>query len=81
MLGVLYNVGPYIQLPYRSVITNFFWVRLDDLESKDRWFQQDSATCHEVDVIQKILHERFEDTVISIGCDVTFFEGISRSLV
>ncbi|MFR7076297.1 DUF4817 domain-containing protein [Streptococcus pneumoniae] len=79
---------------YRSMITNFFWPKLDDMDTDDMWFQQDGATCHTAHATMDILHERFPDMVISRGgdinwpprsCDLTpldfFLWGYLKSLV
>ncbi|EFN81170.1 hypothetical protein EAI_00691, partial [Harpegnathos saltator] len=29
---------------YRTMITNFFWPKLNDMDVDDMWFQQDGAT-------------------------------------
>ena len=43
------NVGEAITVngePYRSMITNFFWPELNDMDVNDMLFQQHGATCH-----------------------------------
>ncbi|EFN75581.1 hypothetical protein EAI_08637, partial [Harpegnathos saltator] len=56
---------------YRTMITNFFWPKLNDMDV-DMWFQQDGATCHTADATVDILHERFEGMVISRRGDVNW---------
>lgn len=57
---------------YRSMITDFLWPKLNDMDVADMWFQQDGATCHTAHATMEILHERFEGTVISRGGDVNW---------
>ena len=52
---------------YRSMIINFFWPELDDLDINNMWFRQDGATCHTAHATLDILHERLEGMVISRG--------------
>jgi len=64
---------------YRSMISNFLWPNMDDIDIDNMWFQQDGATCHIPHAMMDILHERFKDMVISHGdvnwpprsCDLT----------
>lgn len=57
---------------YRTMITDFFWPKLNDMDVDDMWFQQDGATCHTADATMDILHERFESMVISRRGDVNW---------
>lgn len=57
---------------YRTMLTDFFWPKLNDMEVDDMWFQQDGATCHTADATMDILHERFEGMVISRRGDVNW---------
>jgi len=56
---------------YRSMISNL-WPKMDDMDTDNMWFQQDGATCHTPHATMDILHERFEDIVISRGGDVNW---------
>jgi len=56
---------------YRSIISNL-WPKMDDMDTNNMWFQQDGATCHTPHATMDILHERFEDIVISRGGDVNW---------
>lgn len=47
------------------MITDFFWLKLNDMDVDDMWFQHDGATCHTVDVTIDVLHEQFKGMVIS----------------
>lgn len=69
------NVGQAITVNgerYISMITNFFWPELGNLDTNDIWFQQDGATCHTAHATLDILHEQFEGMVISRGGDVNW---------
>lgn len=57
---------------YRTMITDFFWPRLNNMNMNDMWFQQDGATCHTADATMNILRERFEGMVISRRGDVNW---------
>lgn len=57
---------------YRSMITNFLWPELDDMDTNNMWFQQDGATCHTAEDTLDILHNRFEGMVISRRGDVNW---------
>lgn len=57
---------------YRTMITDFFWPTLNDMDVDDMWFQRDGATCHTADATMNILHERFEGIVISRRGDVNW---------
>lgn len=57
---------------YRSMIRNFLWPRLDDMNFRNMWFHQDGATCHTAQTTIDILHERFEGRVISRRGDVNW---------
>jgi len=54
---------------YRSMISNFLWPKMNDMDTDNMWFQQDGATCHIPHATMNILHERFEGMVISRGGD------------
>uniref|UniRef100_A0A034VNY2 Uncharacterized protein n=1 Tax=Bactrocera dorsalis TaxID=27457 RepID=A0A034VNY2_BACDO len=40
---------------YRSMITEYFWPELDDMDLANKWFQQDGDT---IDLLKTILDER-----------------------
>ena len=52
------------------MITDFFWLKLNDMNVDDMWFQQDDAMYHTAGATMHILHERFEGMVISGRGDV-----------
>ena len=44
---------------YRSMITEYFWSQLDDMDLEDMWFQQDGATSHTANVTINLLDTQF----------------------
>ena len=55
---------------YRSMISNFLWPKMDDMDTDNMWFQQVGATCYTPHAMMDILHERFDSMVISRGGDM-----------
>ena len=55
---------------YRSMITNFFWPKLDGMDLENMWFQQDGATSHTAAESRELLQEKFPGRVISKKADV-----------
>ena len=49
---------------YRSMITEYFWHQLDDMDLKDMWFQQVGATSHTANVTINLLEIKFGERVI-----------------
>jgi len=45
---------------YRSMISNFLWPKMDNMDTDNMWLQQDGATCHTSHATMDILHELFE---------------------
>ena len=79
---------------YRSMITEYFRLQLDDIALQDMWFQQDGATSHTANVTINLLETKFGERVISrngpVGwpprsCDLTpldyFLWDYDRSVV
>ena len=50
---------------YRSMITEYFWPQLDDMDLEDMYFQQDDATSHTANVTINLLETKFGQRVIS----------------
>ena len=48
---------------YRSMMENFFWPELAEMDLRNMWFQQDGATCH-------TSHQTINSIFFSLG----FFE-------
>ena len=68
---------------YRSMISEYFWPKLDDVDLEDMWFQQDGAKSHTVNATINLLETNFGERVISrngpVGwpprsCDLTPFD-------
>jgi len=55
---------------YRSMITNFLWPQLEEVDLHNIWFQQDGATCHTARATTELLREKFGDSIISRNCDI-----------
>lgn len=55
---------------YRSMITNFLWPKLEEVDLDNIWFQQDGATCHTATASIELLREKFGDSIISRNCDI-----------
>lgn len=79
---------------YRSMITEYFWPELDDMDLDNMWFQQDGATSHTANVTIDLLKTKFGERVISRNgpvnwpprsCDLTpldyFLWGYVKSMV
>lgn len=79
---------------YRSMITNFFLPKMEELNSVDMWFQQDGATSHTAGETMDQLRDQFGERLISRfgavnwpprSCDLTpldfFLWGYVKSLV
>ena len=52
-------------LRYRTMINEFLWPELEDMDVDDVYFQQDSATCHTSGETIGLLREKFPGQVIS----------------
>ena len=52
-------------LHYRTMINEFLWPELEDMDVDDVYFQQDGATCHVSGEIIGLLREKFPGRVIS----------------
>ena len=50
---------------YRDTITQFFLLKLNDIDVADMWFQQDDATCHTANETIQLPHETFLNRVLS----------------
>lgn len=63
---------------YRSMISNFLWPKLDNIDTEDMWFEQDGATCHTEHAAMDILRDRFEDIVILRNGDINWLPSQAR---
>ena len=50
---------------YRSMITEYFWPQLDDLDLENMWFQQEGATSRTANVTINLFETKFGEPVIS----------------
>ena len=50
---------------YRSMITQFFSLSLDDMDSSNMWFQHEDATCHTSRNTVSLFMEKFDEFIIS----------------
>lgn len=79
---------------YRSMLTDFLWPQLDEIDLENMWFQQDGATPHFANATITLLEEKFGESIISRNatvnwpprsCDLTpldfFLWGYLKSLV
>ena len=51
-------------LRYRTMINEFLWPELEDMDMDDVYLQQDGATCHTSGETIGLLREKFPDRVI-----------------
>ena len=50
---------------YREMISYFFLPKMQELDFRDMWFQQDGATCHTARVTMDLLRGEFVEHFIS----------------
>ena len=79
---------------YRTMINDFLFENMDDIDTDEMWLQQDGATCHTAIATIDLLKSKFGDKLISRNgpvnwparsCDLTpldyFLWGYVKSLV
>ena len=66
-------IGPYFLRDYqnwhvtvngnrcRSMITEYFWLQLDDMDLENMWFQQDDATSHTANITINLLETKLAE--------------------
>lgn len=54
------------------MITPFLWSQLDRIDAEKLWFQQDGTTAHTSRQTIALLHEKFQDRIISRNSDVNW---------
>ena len=54
---------------YRTMINEFLWPELEEMDVDDVYFKQDGATCHTSDETIGLLREKFPGRVISRNSD------------
>lgn len=57
---------------YRSMLTNFLWSQIKNLNLNDVYFQQDGATCHTSHETIEMLQQKFPGRVISRFGDINY---------
>ena len=57
------------ELRHRTMINEFLWAELEDMDVHDVYFQQDGATCHTSGETIDLLREKFRVRVISRNSD------------
>ena len=50
---------------YRAMINQFLFLKINDIDADDIWFQQDGATCHTANETINLLKEKFGESIIS----------------
>ena len=70
------------------MINQFLFLKINDIDADDIWFQQDGATCHTANETINLLKKKFGESIISRNgpvnwpprsCDLTpldFFYGV-----
>ena len=58
-----------IGLRYRTMINEFLWPELEDMDVDDVYFQQDGDTCHTSGETIGLMREKFPGRVISRNGD------------
>ena len=56
-------------LRYRTMINEFLWLELEDMDVDDVYFQQNRTTCYTSGETIGLLREKFPGRVISRNCD------------
>ena len=57
---------------YRTMLTEFLWPKLDELDVNDVWFQQDGASSHTSRETIALLRSKFDDRTISRNSEVNW---------
>jgi hypothetical protein len=66
-----------ISNPYREMIENFLWPRLEEFDDlEDVWFQQDRATAHAARSSLGILREMSPYEAIALTLAITQFDPL-----
>ena len=51
--------------PYRAMLNDFLFTKIEEEDIGNIWFQQDGATCHTAEATLDVLRLVFEDRIIS----------------
>ena len=58
--------------PYRVMLNEFLFTKIEEEDTGNIWFQQDIATCHTAEARLNILRPVFEDRFVSHRADVVW---------
>ena len=58
--------------PYRAMLNEFLFTKIEREDIGKIWFQQDGATCHAAEAILDVLRPVFEELIISRRADVVW---------
>ena len=57
---------------YRAMLNTFLFIKIEEEDIGNIWFQQDGATCHTAEATLDVLRPVFEDRIISRRADVVW---------
>ena len=57
---------------YRAMLNEFLFIKIEEEDIGNIWFQQDGATCHTAEATIDVLRPVFEDRIISRRADVVW---------
>ena len=57
---------------YRAMLNEFLFIKIEEEDIGNIWFQQDGATCHTAKATLDVLRPVFEDRIISRKADVVW---------
>ena len=57
---------------YRAMLNEFLFIKIEEEDIGNIWFQQGGATCHTVEVTLDVLRPVFEECIISRRVDVVW---------
>ena len=57
---------------YRSMFNEFLFLKIEEDDMEDIWFQQDETTCHTANVTINLLRTVYESRIISRNSDVNW---------
>ena len=57
---------------YRAMLNEFLFIKIEDKDIGNIWFQQDGAACHTAEATFDVLRPVFEDRIISRTADVVW---------
>ena len=57
---------------YRTMLNEFLFIKIEDKDIANIWFQQDVGTCHAAEAILYVLRPVFEDSIIGSRPDIVW---------